>query len=277
MPDERPVDPREALAATDPGRLFADVAAAYARYRAEYAPEAFRVLRDRLALDGGQRALDLGAGTGKVALPLAPLVAEIVAVDPSASMLDELTRLAAAGGVTNIEAVLGDSRDLPALGLGSFDLVTMGSSFHWMDRAAVLEVLDGMVRPGGAIALLGNRRGERGWHALTREVRRRFGGDGLETGSEGGFNVSAPQEDHEAILGRSPFSAVETWSVEWTAERTVEDAVELVLTYSINTPPVLGDRVAELRQALTDALGEVAVEGRIADRLTTLLLVATRP
>jgi SAM-dependent methyltransferase len=270
-----PVDPRAALVASDPGRLFADVAVAYARHRADYAPEAFSELAARFGLDGSQRVLDLGAGTGKVALPLAPLVGEIVAVDPSTPMLAELVRLAAADGTTAIRTVVGDSRDLPALGLGSFDVVTMGSSFHWMDRPAVLAVLDGMVRPDGGIALLSNRREPQDWHRRTREVRERFGGT-LRGGSDGGFNVSARSESHEAILRSSPFSAVVLAEFPWTAERTVEEAVEMVLTYSMNTPPVLGERVGELRHALTEALEAIAVDGRITDRIRTVLVTATR-
>lgn len=262
--------------ATDPGRLFADVAAAYARHRAEYAPEAFEELRVRFGLDGSQRVLDLGTGTGKVALPLSAFVGEIVAVDPSAPMLAELARLTAAGDISGIRPVLGDSRDLPGLDLGSFDLVTMGSSFHWMDRAVVLAVLDGMVRPHGGIVLLGNRRERQEWHLATRDVRARFGGSELGAGSEGGFNVSERDEPHEAIVRRSAFSAVRSAAFPWTAERTVEDAVELVLTYSMNTPPVLGERVEELRRELTSALDEIAVDGRISDRLRTVMLTATR-
>ena len=46
----------------------------------------------------------------------------------------------------------GSSFDLSPT-LGRFRLVTMGRSFHWMDRAETLRRLDGMIEPGGAVAL----------------------------------------------------------------------------------------------------------------------------
>jgi SAM-dependent methyltransferase len=49
--------------------------------------------------------LDVGAGGGRYALPLALRVARVIAIDPSASMLEALTEDAAANGITNIEVI----------------------------------------------------------------------------------------------------------------------------------------------------------------------------
>lgn len=49
--------------------------------------------------------LDVGAGTGRFALPLARQVRRLIAVDPSAAMLAELGRAAAAAGIDNVTAV----------------------------------------------------------------------------------------------------------------------------------------------------------------------------
>jgi SAM-dependent methyltransferase len=49
--------------------------------------------------------LDVGAGGGRYALPLAMHVRRVVAIDPSASMLNALTEDAAANRITNIETI----------------------------------------------------------------------------------------------------------------------------------------------------------------------------
>ena len=49
--------------------------------------------------------LDVGAGTGRFTLALAPLVKYITAVEPSAAMLDYLRRDASERGLTNISYV----------------------------------------------------------------------------------------------------------------------------------------------------------------------------
>lgn len=51
--------------------------------------------------------LDIGAGAGRYALPLAPHVAELVAIDPSAAMLDALRVGVAEHGIANVGAVAG--------------------------------------------------------------------------------------------------------------------------------------------------------------------------
>ena len=61
-------------------------------------------------------------------------------MDPDDAMRAEGERIARERGISNIEWRFGGSKDLsPAL--GQFRLVTMGNSFHWMDRARTLEAL----------------------------------------------------------------------------------------------------------------------------------------
>ena len=105
-------------------------------------------------LDGTGRLLDLGCGPGPVAIALAHLFDEVVAMDPDDAMRAEGERIARERGISNIEWRFGGSKDLsPAL--GQFRLVTMGNSFHWMDRARTLDALYDLVTDGGGIAVVG--------------------------------------------------------------------------------------------------------------------------
>ena len=64
------------------------------------------------------RVLDLGCGPGPLARGFAPLVRDVIAVDPSPEMLAEARVLA--GQATNIRFVAGSSYDLdPALGVSA--------------------------------------------------------------------------------------------------------------------------------------------------------------
>ncbi|MEO1439559.1 MAG: methyltransferase domain-containing protein, partial [Chloroflexota bacterium] len=58
--------------------------------------------------------LDVGAGSGRFALPLAQSVEQVTALDLSPDMLEILKRHAAAQNITNIHTVQGNWEDTPA-------------------------------------------------------------------------------------------------------------------------------------------------------------------
>jgi ubiquinone/menaquinone biosynthesis C-methylase UbiE len=58
-----------------------------------------------LPLKKDARVLDIGAGPGTLALPIAPFVREITAVEPGAGMVEVLKRHADQGGIRNISCV----------------------------------------------------------------------------------------------------------------------------------------------------------------------------
>ncbi len=57
----------------------------------------------RMALEGDETVLDIGCGPGTLAIPLAKRVKEVIAIDFSQQMLEELEAYAAREGVTNIK------------------------------------------------------------------------------------------------------------------------------------------------------------------------------
>src|SRR4051794_33957984 len=111
--------------------LFKGTAWYYARYRYRFPPEFFKRVLERFNLDGRGRLLDLGCGTGQLAIPLAPYFEEVTGLDPEPEMLAQAAREAEKAVATNIRWIEGGSADLADLQaqLGKFRLVTMGNSF----------------------------------------------------------------------------------------------------------------------------------------------------
>jgi SAM-dependent methyltransferase len=124
-------------------------AAAYERGRPGYPQSAIDYLAARLALAPGRTVVDLAAGTGKLTRRLLTTGADVIAVEPVAEM-----RAALPAGA---RAVDGRAEAMP-LATASADAVTVAQAFHWFDGDGALAEIHRVIRPGGALALVWNRR-----------------------------------------------------------------------------------------------------------------------
>ena len=106
---------------------------------------------------GVLQVLDVGGGTGGMAVPLAGLGHRVTVVDPSPDALAALHRRAAESGVEHlVRAVQADTATLAdVIDPASFDLVCCHGVLEYVDdpAAAVAAVAEG-VRPGGVVSLL---------------------------------------------------------------------------------------------------------------------------
>ena len=108
---------------------------------------------DRLPLEGNERVLDAGCGSGRVTEQLLDRLAadgRVVALDGSPSMVDAAReRLARFGD--RVEYVVADlGAPLPID--GQVDAVLSTATFHWVpDHDAVFHTLAAVTRPGGRL------------------------------------------------------------------------------------------------------------------------------
>jgi SAM-dependent methyltransferase len=227
----------------------------YSRFRPKYPPSLVRLLREHFRLDGTGRLLDLGCGPGPVAIALAHLFEEVIAVDPDDAMRAEGERIARERGITNIEWRFGGSKDLsPAL--GQFRLVTMGNSFHWMDRARTLDALYNLVTDGGGIAVVGEGAPippppPTRWRAAINTVLKRYLGERKLPWEHSG---PLPEERHEAYIARSLFRNLMSYQESFEVEWTVDSIIGNLYSMSFCSRRVLGDRVDAFERDVREAV-----------------------
>ncbi|MFJ6200052.1 class I SAM-dependent methyltransferase [Micromonospora sp. NPDC092111] len=261
--------------------LFAGAAAYYARYRPPYPTEAVDHLVDAFRLAAGPPVLDLGCGTGQLAVPLARAGCRVWAVDPDREMIDEGVRTAPADLADHVRWVVARAEDLVADDLPAMRLCTMGASFHWMARESVLAFLDRVVEPDGGVALVsgsasiwsrdGALQGD--WVPVARDVIVEFLGPRRRAG---GGTYDHPPRTHEQVLADSAFHRVERRRFTTTRLLTVDDVIGQQLSTSYASPKLLGDRLPDFRRELARRLREVAPEGEFPTVEHTDVIVARR-
>jgi trans-aconitate 2-methyltransferase len=110
-----------------------------------------RKVLDRLQLQGRERVLDVGCGTGRVTGEIAARVPHggVVGLDYSQTMLDT-AQMWLAGHAPRVRLVRGDAASLPFR--RAFDAVFSGATFHWVhDHAALFRSIITALRPGGRL------------------------------------------------------------------------------------------------------------------------------
>jgi len=129
-------------------QAFGGAAEVYDRVRPGYPREAV----EWFGLAAGQTVVDLAAGTGKLTVPLLATGARVIAVEPSEGMLAILRRAA-----PEAEALTGTAEAIP-LADASADAVLVAQGFHWFANDDALAEIHRVLRPGGRLGLVWNRR-----------------------------------------------------------------------------------------------------------------------
>jgi len=119
---------------------------AYTAYRPQYPPELFEKVVSAVP-EPRESALDLGGGTGLSALPLTRSFNQVVVVEPDQQMAARLY------GLSDRIVVREASAEELEEALDSFDLVTSGNAFYWMNGAVVINKIAGWLRSGGVLAV----------------------------------------------------------------------------------------------------------------------------
>jgi ubiquinone/menaquinone biosynthesis C-methylase UbiE len=197
----------------------------YERLASRFAPVQDELV-ERLAIQAGERVLDLATGTGEVARRAARLGADVSAIDIAGPMLDKARASAAEEGLA-VAFELGDVEYLPYDDAGFDVLVSNFGVVFAPDHANVASELARVTRPGG-------RLGFTAWKPNSKlgEMYRRF----TEEPIEGREAYEWGREDHvEDMLGEEFELEFEDGTL-WLEAASGEEIWKL---FSESAPPVI--------------------------------------
>jgi SAM-dependent methyltransferase len=234
--------------------LFRGTVPYYIRYRVPYPDPLLTQILERAGVSGQGHLLDLGCGTGELALRLAPSFRETIAVDPDQEMLAAAKQILHELKIPNIQWRNQRAEQFSA-DADSFELVTIGAAFHWMDRPAIAERVRDWLQPGQPLVVLGYTSiwsGTADWQFLVRSVIQKWLGEKRRAGS-GEYNDRL--EPHELVLIQARYTLEE---IEYQQPHTwrLDELVGNLYSTSFASPAVLGERQpafeADLRKTLLE-------------------------
>jgi SAM-dependent methyltransferase len=243
--------------------VFGEVASLYDELRPSYPDAVFDAVCEFGSLRPGDRALEIGAGTGKATRMWLARGLEVVALEPSPGMADVL----AGTGVQIVPTTFEAWSVEPA----AFRLVTAAQAWHWVtgdDRyAKAAQTLE----PGGVLALFWNKPrdfdGELG--AAVDAVYRRIA-PALAEHPTKTWNLDGNLDE---MRSTPELRDAQRRGFAWTQEYTTDEYVRLLGTHSDHR--MLPD---EQRAALHTAVDEVvdAHGGRVEVAYDVSLFLARR-
>lgn len=258
--------------------IFEGTAKYYAKYRVRYPRKLLDDIVETFHLDGRGTLLDLGCGTGELAIPLSRFFESVIAWDPDKDMLEEGNKKARSAGVKNIIWQKKSSKDLPSL-KRSFRLVAMGGSFHWMEQEEVLNQLFDLVEPNGGMAISGGAKplefssetSER--DKIIKIVIKKYLGPERRAGEQ---IYTHPEKSFEEYLQNSKFHDFEEHYYEVELTRNIDEVVGNLFSTSFASKKQLGEQVEEFTKDLRDKLANISKTGEFTEKLELSLFTVRK-
>jgi SAM-dependent methyltransferase len=254
-----------------------EVADFYHRFRRGYPPAVIDALTAAFELTSEDVVVDLGCGTGQLALPIAERVRSVVAIDPEPDMLLRARQAANERGVANVSWMIGSDADIPALdGLigGRLGAVTVGQALHWMHHEELFQAVATLARPGGGVAVVTNGtplwQQDTAWSRALRDYLEDWLGS--KTTNTCGTDDASQRRYRDSLTAAGYATAVV--HVDYADELSVEQVVGGV--YS--AVPVDRIPAVDQRQGFAERLGEVLrPHGPLVERVRVTILTGVRP
>lgn len=169
---------------------FTGLANTYAQYRPSYPSALLSYLYTEAGFSSHSTVADIGAGTGIFSKLLLQKGSAVFCVEPNPDMFAKLQ--ASVAGFANATPVAAGAEHT-TLPPASVNFVTAAQAFHWFNPQAFRAECQRILKPGGAVALIWNRRDE------TSEVVQKLQEANQQycpgfKGFSGGANLHSPQQ-----------------------------------------------------------------------------------
>lgn len=162
---------------TDSTQRFSSRVEDYIKFRPGYPTALVSALLDKTGLGSDATVADVGSGTGIFTRLLLDQGLQVSAVEPNANMRHAAeTLLSKYARFTSIDA----PAEHTGLADHSIDLITVAQAFHWFNNEATRTEFVRILKPGGKLALIWNKRDvnqafQQSYHAILEAFAPEYG------------------------------------------------------------------------------------------------------
>jgi cyclopropane fatty-acyl-phospholipid synthase-like methyltransferase len=237
-------------------------------------------------VDVGQTVLDIGTGTGHLAIAAAQVVGDkgkVIGIDISARMLGQAKIKIDALGLHNIELQLADAEaiDYP---INSFDHILCANTFPWLeDKEATLRLWQQFLKPGGRISIhtpadtayIGGvvLRRVLAKHGIALEASNRLGS--IEQ-CQNLFTNAGFDEIEIETEQRGSYTNLDKAKATWEGSIVNPSATSLRVSGN-NLPKLSSTQLSQIKAEFDAELESLQTEQGLWDDLTTLYIMAHKP
>lgn len=257
---------------------FAEASRYYAEFRPALPDVLWRTLVGRLDCSESATLLDLGSGTGEVAVAIGGEFEQVVLVEPDSAMmsvakarLSGVNEPAAEFVQCTAEEYQHGSRPAPCL-------VTISRAFHWMDQTEVLRCISAWGSEQTVVAILDDSSLWNCADAWAVEVRSLIQGHLGTERRAGSGRFSVPARSYEEVLRGEGYRSIRADSWTFVREWEPDDIEGYLYSTSYASRSLFGDQLAEFRDALHGLLNEhIRADGSLTEHARAQLITAHLP
>ncbi|MDR2063168.1 MAG: class I SAM-dependent methyltransferase [Candidatus Nomurabacteria bacterium] len=262
--------------------LFATAAKYYAVSRPVYPEAIIERMVEVFQLSKRDTVLDLGCGTGEIALRLAKYVKKVLAWDPDVEMLKLAEQKARKHHVKNVIFEQKSSDDLPSLS-EKVKVVAMGRSFHWMDGEKTLAEIKKRLAGEGGVAIVYERHGLHVYSSAFVEpnattarrnqtvsrVAKKYLGEERKAGKNKFRKV---EKSFQEMLNKTGFLEIIEEEITEQYRRSIENTIGFVFSTSWGSPQLFGGKVEAFKKELSEELSKINPDGTFDEKIIFGLL-----
>lgn len=262
---------------SDTKELFSGAYEYYAKYRPGIPEKVINIIVKHFDIKPNDKILDLGCGTGQVALAIEGKCGEMVCLDSDPEMLKQAKK-ATKDSQMKLTWINCGSRDLGKVKeiLGIFEIATICRAFHWMNQKQVLEDLDGLIDENGGIAIFGDGSfwtGDEEWQQSVKKVVQKYLGEERRAGKN---TFKESEEPWENIIARSSFKFVKTQKVSIVRNWDVESITGYLFSTSFAAPNLFGDQLDRFKEEIKNTLLSISPKGMFQENAVWHMVLGSK-